>query len=32
MKIYIIHHNDADGFGAVWSAYLKFGENGIFSN
>lgn len=27
MKTYIIHHNDADGFGAAWSAYLKFGEN-----
>ena len=22
---YIIHHNDADGFGAAYSAFLKFG-------
>lgn len=24
MKTYILHHNDADGFGAAYSAYLKF--------
>lgn len=23
---YVLHHNDADGFGAAYSAYLKFGR------
>jgi oligoribonuclease NrnB/cAMP/cGMP phosphodiesterase (DHH superfamily) len=25
-KTYILHHNDPDGFGAAYSAYLKFGR------
>lgn len=29
MKTYILHHNDADGFGAAYSAYMKFGKENV---
>lgn len=28
-KRYVLHHNDADGFGAAYAAYIKLGRNNV---